>query len=402
MTMPEPSTRCPGRLRIAFYSGLCVRYDAISNSLRLKLDVCEQWRRSGVDVEAVAFVHCTDYDDPRIRQVDGIPELLRDLRFRSADLHIFEYGIYYSLFDALFLIPDGVPVIGMYHNVTPPALEENPAVRASLERSLVQRHNLSRADHICAHGEYSRRELLGLGFPPERLTVLPLPPALDVSRAASPTRGSGDVELLYVGRFVRAKGVLDLLDAVQDLIATGSTGFRLTMAGNPGLSSPDVYAEVQRRVRHDLAGHVRLLPSPDVVTLAAAYAQSDIFVIPSYHEGYCVPAVEALASGCRVVAYDSSNLPFVLNGLGTLVPTGDVKALASGLSEGIVRIKDARATGKAAVVPTAEGDRDEAEWRAAVVKHLEDHSEPRFRQGFIEMVVEVMARHQIGLAQAAG
>src|SRR5438445_6695402 len=165
-------------VRVALYSGLCIERDAISYSLRLKLEILERWRAAGVPVEATAFVHCSGYEDDCIRHVESVSHLLRIPEFRAADVHIFEFGIYYPLFDAVFLLADGVPAIAVYHNITPPELADDPRLRSVLERSFVQRHNLSRMSLVASDSEYNRLELLELGLPAERLSVLPLPPAL--------------------------------------------------------------------------------------------------------------------------------------------------------------------------------------------------------------------------------
>jgi glycosyltransferase involved in cell wall biosynthesis len=391
-------------LRVALYSGLCVRYDAISNSLRHKLDLFDSWQRSGVDLECVAFVHSSDYDDPRIRRVDSVAKLLRMPEFRSADIHIFEFGIHYPLFDAVFLLPDGVPAIGIYHNVTPPELADNAALRDILERSLIQRHNLSRMSWVVSQSEYSRQQLLDLGLPAERLVVIPLPPAHELqARRRSPGRAGGErVEVLYVGRFVRAKGVLDLLAAASILARQGGNDFRLTMAGNPSLSSPDVLEEVATWCARDPLGTVRVVPAPDDGGLAALYSGADVFVMPSYHEGYCVPVVEALAAGCQVVAYDSSNLPSILGGLGTLVPTSDVQQLAAALANHIERIRVARSLGKPLLVPTELGEVEEEAWQQLVVAHLDRHSIRAFEAGFGSLFQTVLADSGIEVPAGAG
>ncbi len=388
--MPERPGGAPAPLRLALYSGVCVRHDAISNGLRLKLDVIDRWREAGATVEAVAFVHACDYDDPRIRRIDSVKDLLCMAEFRSANVHVFEFGIYYPLFDAVFLLPRNVRTVGVYHNITPPDLADDPASRAALERSLVQRHNLSCMHQVICHGDYSRRELISMGLRPERLSVVPLPPAVNPRTPSRQPRFDGVVELLYVGRFARAKGVLDLLAATEALASSGRHDFRLTMAGNPRLSSPEVMAEMDKRISSDvLHGHVRVVPAPHDERLGELYAAADIFVIPSYHEGYCVPVIEALAAGCQVVSYDSSNLPFTVDGLGLLVPTGDVAALTAALDAGIERLNRARTKNEPMMVATGQGEIEHAAWRGRIATHLEAHSVPAFEAGFAAALAAV-------------
>jgi glycosyltransferase involved in cell wall biosynthesis len=67
-------------------------------------------------------------------------------------------------------------------------------------------------------------------------------------------------------------------------------------------------------------------------TVAAAYAQSDVLVVTSEHEGYCVPVVEAMTVGLPVVAFRQGALPEVLGAAGVLVDSKDPYTLSSTIS----------------------------------------------------------------------
>ena len=54
-----------------------------------------------------------------------------------------------------------------------------------------------------------------------------------------------------------------------------------------------------------------------------------------------MPVVEALASGCRVISYDNSNLPAVGGGLSDLVPTGDTGD-STGMALSVTELLSAR------------------------------------------------------------
>ncbi len=61
--------------------------------------------------------------------------------------------------------------------------------------------------------------------------------------------------------------------------------------------------------------------------VAPFYNAADLFAFPSYYEGFGYPAAEAMASGCPVVAANSSSLTEVVGEGGVLFPTFDVIAL---------------------------------------------------------------------------
>ena len=99
---------------------------------------------------------------------------------------------------------------------------------------------------------------------------------------------------------------------------------------DPARRDPDRHAPHRRQ-----AGHRRLragapalrrrLGLLDAVTFAGhatdaavaeAYATSDVLVVTSEHEGFCVPVVEAMAAGLPVVAFDQGAIPEVLGDAG--------------------------------------------------------------------------------------
>jgi glycosyltransferase involved in cell wall biosynthesis len=63
------------------------------------------------------------------------------------------------------------------------------------------------------------------------------------------------------------------------------------------------------------------------------YCAADVVAVPSLTEGLGLSAIEALSTGCPVIASDVGGLPEVISDdyLGTCVPAGDVTALASAI-----------------------------------------------------------------------
>ena len=58
-------------------------------------------------------------------------------------------------------------------------------------------------------------------------------------------------------------------------------------------------------------------------TRQALYAHADVYVLPSLYEGFGVPVLEAMASGCPVVASNNSSLPEVVGKAGLLFNPSD-------------------------------------------------------------------------------
>ena len=81
-----------------------------------------------------------------------------------------------------------------------------------------------------------------------------------------------------------------------------------------------------------LQGRVRLHGECDEAGLRALYAAADVFVLPSFHEGYGMALAEALAHGLPVVSTRAGAIPdTVPAAAGLLVAPGDACALRSAL-----------------------------------------------------------------------
>jgi glycogen synthase len=165
-----------------------------------------------------------------------------------------------------------------------------------------------------------------LGTPAGRFTIVPGAVDTDRFRPAG-GRPAGPPRLLFHGRLDARKGVLDLLDAVAR-VAPGRD-LRLTVSG----IGPDV-AAVAARTRElgleditDLAGHVAYERVPEV------YRDADLFVSPTYAEGFSNTILEAMASGLPIVSTRAVGVVDCLrdgeNAL--LVEPGDVEGLAAAI-----------------------------------------------------------------------
>jgi glycosyltransferase involved in cell wall biosynthesis len=82
-----------------------------------------------------------------------------------------------------------------------------------------------------------------------------------------------------------------------------------------------------------LAERIEFLGELEGTELAAYYRQADLFVLPSYHEGYGMALAEALAWGLPIVSTTAGAIPdTVPTEAGLLVALGDVKALTAALT----------------------------------------------------------------------
>lgn len=150
---------------------------------------------------------------------------------------------------------------------------------------------------------------------------------------------AGGPMIVYVGRVVQAKGVMELVAAFARLAAE-RPALRMAIVGD-GVDMPRVRAAVAD------AGLQARVALPGAVT-PAAVAQwinaGDLLTLPSYSEGYPNVLVEALACGRPVVATDVGGAREIVDDdSGVLIQPADVDALVQGLRAVLDRPCDAAA-----------------------------------------------------------
>jgi glycosyltransferase involved in cell wall biosynthesis len=165
-----------------------------------------------------------------------------------------------------------------------------------------------RSRRILTVSEHSRRLIIDdLGGAPDKIDVLTLPIDRDLAarvrarRATLGTRTGTDV--LWVGRVEPNKNVDGLMAAFAASGIDGRAPLRLfgaTSAQRPGL------LERGRALGIEHLDVARATTDDD---LADAYARAALVVMPSFEEGWGLPAYEAIACGIPVIASSGGSLP---------------------------------------------------------------------------------------------
>lgn len=134
--------------------------------------------------------------------------------------------------------------------------------------------------------------------------------------------------LLFLSRVVIEKGIIELLDAVAELVRENRDLELLVAGDGPALGQAKDHARnigVEQSVH--FIGYVR----GEVKRLALSSSQ--LFVLPSYREGCPVSLLEAMACGLPVVATRVGGIPEVMedNKNGILLDTVTSNSIASAL-----------------------------------------------------------------------
>jgi len=246
--------------------------------------------------------------------------------------------------DALFVpahvlpLPCRVPAIVTVHDV---GFRHFPAAHPWSRRAYLEwstRRHVRIAARLVADSAATADDLVRLfGADRARITIAPLgalpvaaPPApADVAALRARLGLPADARyVLHVGTLQPRKNLPRLIAAFARLAAE-RPDLQLVLAGAPGwgdenLGGAATSAGVGARVH--LVGYV---PRAEV---GALYAGAAAVVVPSLHEGFGLPALEAMAHGAPLALASSSSLPEVGGAAALYFPPTDVEAQAAAIA----------------------------------------------------------------------
>lgn len=194
----------------------------------------------------------------------------------------------------------------------------------------------------------SRTWLLGNGINLDRFRPGAVSEQDRAARRAEMGASDDTVVVGMVGRLVVEKGCRELIAAARIL----GDRCKVVVIGPDDPEKADAITGSEISAARD-AGVVFLGHRDDVEAL---YAAMDLFVLPSYREGFPRAAMEAAASGLPIVATDVRGCRQVVdNGLtGLLVPVRDAEALAAAIGRLLDDPARRKAMGKAALARAEE------------------------------------------------
>lgn len=199
---------------------------------------------------------------------------------------------------------------------------------------------LRKAEFIIAISHSTKKDLVKLySIPEERIKVIYL--GIDHEHFCERERTSSLYQMfdlppqykyiLHLSMEARRKNVAGIIQAFAKLRKEyGLDDVKLIKAGAPT-------HQRDRRRNLNLIEKLRLeesviflddIPEKDLPSL---YGAADLFVFPSFYEGFGLPPLEAMACGTPVITSNTSSLPEVVGDAGIMVDPHDVNGLAKAM-----------------------------------------------------------------------
>jgi glycosyltransferase involved in cell wall biosynthesis len=273
----------------------------------------------------------------RLRLHDWQTPAVQDLRWlKDLDVDI-AYSFPGFIHPQLYPLRQVLVVPDIQHEFLPHFFSQE----ALAERRRLYTESIHRADHICAISEFTRQTLIDrLGVTPAKVTTVHLA-ADDVFSAGSADAAADAVIVRSHG--LEPRGYLFLpahtwhhknhRAAVEALrVLRDRYGDRpiLACSGGPREAQPALEAQIAACNLHQ---QVRFLGYCRRGDLAALFRQAACLVFPSLFEGFGMPVLEAMASGCPVVCSNTTSLPEIAGDAALLVDPEDPEAIAKAIRQ---------------------------------------------------------------------
>lgn len=232
----------------------------------------------------------------------------------------------------LVLLDKKRPLVTTVHDLSYEYFPEFFSWRRRLWHWIVApRQLLTRSQHLIAVSTATARDIMErYGVPPERVSVVHSGVAIPEAPVSAEARQLVRLAHNLPDRYILSFGVFEPRKNIDGIIAAFSAvadafPHHLVIAGSPGWlmqRTRRLKATSEQRTRIHFIGAVAEEDVP------ALYAAADLFVYPSFYEGFGFPPLEALACGTPVVTSCHSALPEIVGEWATMVNPYDTVELA--------------------------------------------------------------------------
>ena len=231
----------------------------------------------------------------------------------------------------------GVKRVHTFHHIENEHIGKTPLAR-KIYKKIITKRVIELSDHIICISESTKNDLINEyevcskkisviyhGIDPKFLDKKFLNKIKKDRKLARPP----EKFILSVGTICSRKNYIRLIRAFN-IIAAQNKKIELVIVGGNGWNYAAVYKEVSKS---HFFNRIHLTGFVNDKQLIKYYLDSQVFVIPSLYEGFCIPLIEAMACGCPIACSGASSLPEIAGDAAIYFNPLNVKDIANKINK---------------------------------------------------------------------
>lgn len=245
-------------------------------------------------------------------------QVARDIQKEKAD-------IFFSTSSYIIpsILPSTIKTILTVHDLVAFLFPSNHNKKATIIEKLLFRRALRRAAYVCAISENTRNDILQrFHYEPTQIDVVYCGASDEFKPVPKENLQDFIIKtnlpenfFLAVGTLEPRKNYLNLIKAFKE-VSDRYPDYHLVIVGKEGWDFEKIHAAIKENYLNKKIHLLGYLSNKSLVNL---YSLAKAFVFPSFYEGFGIPPLEAMQSGCPVISSHTSSLPEVVGDAALLV-----------------------------------------------------------------------------------
>ena len=199
------------------------------------------------------------------------------------------------------------------------------------EKRRIKKYVMSQVDIFVCYAEQAKKCLLAEGIAQDKISMISLGVDLASFKPTLNNR-SKDFTILFAGRLIEEKGIMDLYEAFK-LLSQNAQRATLRIVGTGPLENK-LRTEIEKDGFQDIVSIERKLYQQ----MPGVFQSADLLCVPSkktktWEEQYGMVFVEAMASGIPIVSYNTGVIRDIVGDAGIMVKENDIHSLVASLTQ---------------------------------------------------------------------
>ncbi len=322
-------------MKVVIITPTLQEYDAVGNDTMAQLGCLKE---TGIAAHLFAE-HYTESFNGMVMSIEELDNSIKD----ENNAIIYHHSVYWELGEEI-IERSSAKILMKYHNITPPCYFDKYGVKyfnlTKAGREQTKRFsNNGRISLYIGDSKFNNKDFEQCGVSKSRLSVLaPFNRISDfedagVNNALKIKLLDGRINILFVSRVAPNKGHMNLIETMREYIHLYDRNIRLNIVGfmDPGLAG--FYMELNELItEYDLSDVIVFWKDLNFQDLHTFYIYSDIFLLMSEHEGFCVPILEAQFHKLPIIALDRCAVKETLGDEQILIEEPDYEFFASAIN----------------------------------------------------------------------